>query len=80
MLAAFPIVSVMALLPISVNGWGVRELTLVALLGPRIGHGETLSASLLFGIAYLLAGLICGMLWVILGSAVRKRVTAARRF
>jgi len=71
-IAAFPLVSLVALLPISVNGWGVRELALLALLGPTVGQSETLTASLLFGVAYLLAGLVCGALWVATGSMVSK--------
>lgn len=59
---AAPLMLVMALIPISVNGWGVREGTAVFLLA-RFGIARTEAATLsvLFGLAQLALGLIGGL-------------------
>lgn len=64
-LAAFttvPLAMVAALLPITVNGWGVREGVMVLLLANfGIGPTEAATLSVLFGLAQLLFGLVAGL-------------------
>lgn len=50
-LAASAVISFMASLPISVNGWGVRELAAIALLEPLgFSRAEALTVSILVGV------------------------------
>ncbi len=55
-----------ALIPVSVGGWGLRELAVVALLG---GHGvapeRALLFSVCFGLAFVLAALPGALVWLI---------------
>jgi uncharacterized protein (TIRG00374 family) len=59
-LALFPIVLLTSALPISVGGWGSRELGLVALY-PHLGTEPSvaMAVSVSFGLATLVAGLVC---------------------
>lgn len=58
-LAASAVVSFMASLPISVNGWGVREVAAIALLGPLgFSSAEALAVSILIGICATLVMLV----------------------
>lgn len=59
-LGIFPIVLLASALPISVGGWGARELGLVALY-PYFGTEPpvAMAVSVAFGLATLLAGLVC---------------------
>jgi len=61
-LATVPLVMVAALLPVTVNGWGVREGVMVVLLGNfAIGPTEAATLSVLFGLAQLFFGLAAGL-------------------
>jgi glycosyltransferase 2 family protein len=59
-LGIFPIVLLASVLPISVGGWGSRELGLVALY-PYFGTEPpvAMAVSIAFGLATLIAGLVC---------------------
>lgn len=65
MAAAFvsmPLVMLAALLPVSVNGWGVREGAMIALLaGFGIGHTEAATLSVIYGLFQLGLGLSGGL-------------------
>jgi uncharacterized membrane protein YbhN (UPF0104 family) len=68
-LAAFttvPLAMVAALLPITVNGWGVREGVMVLLLANfGIGSTEAATLSVLFGLSQLIFGLAAGLFMLI---------------
>jgi uncharacterized membrane protein YbhN (UPF0104 family) len=58
-----PIVLLSALLPISVNGWGVREATMILVLAVfGIGRTEAAILSIAFGIFQLVLGLAGGLI------------------
>lgn len=55
----------MAMVPISFGGWGVREIAFVYLLGAAgVGAEAALSLSIAFGLLRMLLGLIGGLVWV----------------
>ena len=56
--------TLLSVLPISLGGWGVRELGMVALFGALgVGAERALALSLLWGLLPLLVSLPAGMLW-----------------
>jgi uncharacterized membrane protein YbhN (UPF0104 family) len=65
-LVFIPVVTVITLVPVSVGGWGVREVALIALLGPvGIPSHTALAFSVLFGFAGIVASLPAfGLLWL----------------
>ena len=69
-LGIFPIVLLASVLPISVGGWGSRELGLVALY-PYFGTERpvAMAVSVAFGLATLIAGVLC----IIASSWIRPR-------
>lgn len=55
----------MAMVPISFGGWGVREIAFVYLLGAAgVAAESALSLSIAFGLLRVLLGLIGGLIWV----------------
>ena len=59
---AMPVILLVALLPISVNGWGVREgATMAVLAGFGIGRTEAATLSVIFGLFQLALGLAGGL-------------------
>ena len=55
----------MAMVPISFGGWGVREIAFVYLLGAAgVGAEAALSLSIAFGLLRVLLGAIGGIVWV----------------
>ena len=57
-----PVILLAALLPISVNGWGVREGAMMAVLaGFGIGRTEAATLSVIFGLFQLVLGLAGGL-------------------
>ena len=55
----------MAMIPISFGGWGIREVAFVYLLGAAgIGAEAALSLSIAFGLLRVLLGLVGGLIWV----------------
>ena len=76
-LGIFPVVLLASVLPISVGGWGTRELGLVALY-PYFGTEPpvAMAVSVAFGLATLLAGLVCiiASYWIRPRNAVSEDV------
>jgi uncharacterized protein (TIRG00374 family) len=61
-----PAVMEIAMLPISIAGWGVREgMTIIAFAGFGIASSIALGSSLLFGLIVLAVGLVGGLLWLV---------------
>ena len=55
----------MAMVPISFGGWGVREIAFVYLLGAAgVGAEAALSLSIAFGLLRVLLGVVGGIVWV----------------
>lgn len=64
-LVLVPPVALMATLPISVGGWGVRELAMIGMLGMiGIRQEEALIVSLEMGVMGIITGLPGGLLWL----------------
>jgi uncharacterized protein (TIRG00374 family) len=62
---AVPISILVAVLPISIAGWGVREAMMIAAFNTvGIQSGEALAVSILFGASLALLGLVGGALFV----------------
>jgi len=58
-------VVLIAIVPISVAGWGVREGAMVAAFGyAGLPPGDGLIVSLLFGASYLTIGAVGGLVWI----------------
>lgn len=65
MMAITPVALLLAAIPISIGGWGLRELSFVSLIVATGGTSEDgLVLSLLFGFSSLVSGLVCGLVWV----------------
>jgi len=64
-----PAALLMAMLPISLGGWGVRELTFVYFLGAAgVGAEAALSLSIVFGLLRVIVGALGGMTWVMMND------------
>jgi uncharacterized protein (TIRG00374 family) len=67
--ALTPAALLMAMLPISLGGWGVRELTFVYFLGAAgISAEAALSLSIAFGLLRVIVGAIGGFAWVVMND------------
>lgn len=67
--ALTPAALLMSMLPISLGGWGVRELTFVYFLGAAgIGAEAALSLSIAFGLLRVIVGAIGGIAWVVVND------------
>ena len=63
--AFVPAALLIAMVPISLGGWGVREVVFISALGlVGITAAEALGLSVLFGLTVLLTGLIGGVIWM----------------
>jgi uncharacterized membrane protein YbhN (UPF0104 family) len=61
-----PAALLMAMLPISLGGWGVRELTFVYFLGTAgVSSEAAISLSIVFGLLRLVVGAIGGVTWTL---------------
>ena len=57
------------MLPVSLGGWGVRELTFVYSLGAAgVGAEAALSLSIAFGLLRVVVGAIGGVTWVVMND------------
>jgi len=64
-----PAALLMAMLPISLGGWGVRELTFVYFLGAAgVGAEAALSLSIVFGLLRVIVGALGGITWVMMND------------
>lgn len=67
-----PLALLLATMPISFGGWGIREAVLVGLFAPYgIATGSALGISITLGLLVMLAGLPGGVLWLIGGRTPR---------
>lgn len=65
LLGTVPAILLSAALPISINGWGVREGASVVLLGTvGVAQADALALSILSGLATLAVGAIGGLVWL----------------
>ena len=72
-----PPVILISFLPITVAGWGLREGAMITALSyVGIAATEALALSVLFGIAFLLQGILGGAAWLAMGA---QRPKAAER-
>jgi len=76
----FVVVVAVALIPVSIGGWGVRELTVTSLLA---GHGvpaeKALFFSVSFGLALLIAALPGALVWALYSPGGERLSPAAAR-
>jgi uncharacterized membrane protein YbhN (UPF0104 family) len=74
-----PLVSILTLLPISLNGMGLRECGTVVLLAPLgVGDASAITLSLLIFAVYTAASLLGGVVYLF-GRSPRFEAAAARR-
>jgi hypothetical protein len=72
----FAVVLGVALIPISIGGWGVRELAVVSLLGRHgLAPEQALLFSVSFGIAAAVSSLPGGVAWIFYSSPERTPQT-----
>ncbi len=70
-------VALIAVVPISIAGWGVREGAMVAAFAyAGLPQSDGLLVSILFGVSYLMLGVLGGLVWVLGGQ--RAEAQAAR--
>jgi len=73
-LLVFPLAMLVSMVPISLGGWGVREASMVWLLGSvGICPQEAVSISILFGLVNTASGLPGGVLWLLGRRSERVR-------
>jgi uncharacterized membrane protein YbhN (UPF0104 family) len=71
-------VILIAIVPISVAGWGVREGVMVAAFGyAGLAPGDGLIVSLLYGATYLVIGIIGGLVWLFMTPGTERSVVPA---
>lgn len=67
--ALTPAALLIAMVPISLGGWGVREVTFVYVLGMAgVGTTAALSLSIAFGLLRIIVGAIGGLAWVMMNE------------
>lgn len=70
-------VALIAVIPISIAGWGVREGAMVAAFAyAGLPRSDGLLVSLLFGICYLLLGALGGLIWILSTQRAERNVVA----
>ncbi len=71
-LVLVPPIMLIAMAPISIAGWGVRESAMVAILSyAGVGNSAGFLISVLFGAAGVLVGIIGGAQWILSGNSGR---------
>lgn len=71
LLALIPTVMLLAMLPISLAGWGVRESAMVTALGyVGVDAGAALALSVLFGVVMIIASLPGALFWLLEGRGL----------
>lgn len=64
-IALFPFINLVAVIPISFAGWGVRESVAISIFGlVGVSPEDSLSISILFGVALSIMGIPGGVLWL----------------
>jgi len=70
-----PPVVLVATLPISIGGWGVRENMMVLMLaGIGVAHEQSAAMSLLFGLSGILISLPGGLIWAFTREAIPEHL------
>lgn len=65
LLGAVPLVMLLAVAPVSLGGWGVRETAMVAALAPvALSPADSLTGAVLLGLGHLVIGLPGGLWWL----------------
>ncbi len=78
-LVLVPPVVLVAILPISIAGWGVREGAMVAALGfAGVAAGDALAISILFGLGALAISLTGAVFWLAQGRETRRGLFGVR--
>jgi hypothetical protein len=76
----FVVVMAVALIPISIAGWGVREVTVVSLLtGYGVSLERALFLSVCFGLAVLIAALPGALVWAMYSPSRRREYALASK-
>ena len=71
-------VILIAIVPVSIAGWGIREGAMVAAFGyAGLAPSDGLIISLLYGAAYLVVGMIGGLVWVLTSKRIERNFAAA---
>ena len=66
-LGLMPVIMVVTLMPISIAGWGVREGTMVFLLGfAGVASADAMAISILFGLINLAVAVVGGLVWLVI--------------
>ena len=72
-----PPVLLVATIPISIAGWGVRESSMiVAFSYAGLAESNGLSLSILFGAASIVVGVVGGIVWIVSGLQIRSLARA----
>jgi uncharacterized protein (TIRG00374 family) len=75
-----PAVMLLAMIPISIAGWGVREGGMVVALGfLGIGPADALAISVLFGVSMFAIGLPGGVVWILSREPTTSAGSLARQ-
>jgi uncharacterized membrane protein YbhN (UPF0104 family) len=76
--ALVPAIMLMAMIPISIAGWGVRESTMIYGLGlAKVSPEAALVVSILVGLSLAAVGVLGGLMWVIQINRDRPRELVA---
>lgn len=79
-LAVVPPVALVQLIPVSLAGWGVREVALAQLLGVLgVAPERAVAASILFGLVQIAAALPGGLIWLAGWDVGRHRAASPAR-
>jgi uncharacterized membrane protein YbhN (UPF0104 family) len=71
-------VVLIAIVPVSIAGWGIREGAMVAAFGyAGLAPGDGLIVSLLYGATYLVIGVIGGLVWVLTSRRMERAIVPA---
>jgi glycosyltransferase 2 family protein len=72
LLFLMPPVLLIATLPVSIAGWGVRESSfMVAFAYAGLAESDGLATSILFGSASVIVGVVGGVVWIVYGLRMR---------
>ena len=63
-LLVMPVIFVLCMIPVTMNGLGLREWAFVLFLGPNVGEAAAFSLSLLYLAMFLLISLIGGIVYL----------------
>jgi len=75
----FVVIVGVALVPISINGWGLREIAVVAVLGRHgIAPEQALVFSICFGLALALGSLPGALAWLVYSSVPANNTKESR--